>query len=145
MERLHHSFTVSEKLREHILLQLRHGCMYKVVNNNLLYHASIPLNEDGTLREVEIEPKNFAKGKDLLHKVGMIIRRAFQSQTTVERSKMYEYAVDYFLYLWCGPDSPLFDKAAMTTSNATSSKRRKHTTKRKVSTSNSASVRTSLI
>ena len=35
MERLHHSFTVSEKLREHILLQLRHGCMYKVVNNKL--------------------------------------------------------------------------------------------------------------
>jgi len=77
--------------------------------------AGAVLNEDGTLREVEIEPKNFAKGKDLLHKVGMIIRRAFQSQTTVERSKMYEYAVDYFLYLWCGPDSPLFDKAAMTT------------------------------
>ena len=113
MERLHHSFTVSEKLREHILLQLRHGCMYKVVNNNLLYHASIPLNEDGTLREVEIEPKNFAKGKDLLHKLGMIIRRAFQPQT--ENNKEREYAIDYFLYLWCGPDSPLFDKAAMTT------------------------------
>lgn len=49
MERLHHSFTVSEKLREHILLRVRHGCNKVVNNNNLLYHASIPLNEDGTL------------------------------------------------------------------------------------------------
>ena len=30
-------------------------------------------------------------------------------------NKEREYAIDYFLYLWCGPDSPLFDKAAMTT------------------------------
>ena len=43
----------------------------------------------------------------------MIIRRAFQPQT--ENNKEREYAIDYFLYLWCGPDSPLFDKAAMTT------------------------------
>ena len=89
--------------------------MYKVLNNNLLYHASIPLNEDGTLREVEIEPNHFDKGKDLLHKLGMIIRRAFQQQTELKYCKEREYAIDYFLYLWSGPDSPLFDKAAMTT------------------------------
>lgn len=114
MEKLHHNFTVSEKLREHILLLLRHGCMYKVVNNNLLYHASIPLNEDGTLREVEITPKKIAKGKDLLNKIGMIIRRAFQNNGA-ECDKDMQYATDYFLYLWCGPNSPLFDKHAMTT------------------------------
>lgn len=114
MEKLHHNFTVSEKLREHILLLLRHGCMYKVVNNNLLYHASIPLNEDGTLREVEITPKKIAKGKDLLNKIGTIIRRAFQNNGA-ECDKDMQYATDYFLYLWCGPSSPLFDKHAMTT------------------------------
>lgn len=114
MEKLHHNFTVSEKLREHILLLLRHGCMYKVVNYNLLYHASIPLNEDGTLREVEITPKKIAKGKDLLNKIGTIIRRAFQNNGA-ECDKDMQYATDYFLYLWCGPNSPLFDKHAMTT------------------------------
>ena len=25
------------------------------------------------------------------------------------------YAVDFYWYLWCGPDSPLFDKSRMTT------------------------------
>ena len=63
--------------------------------------------------KLRLSQKNFAKGKDLLHKLGMIIRRAFQPQT--ENNKEREYAIDYFLYLWCGPDSPLFDKAAMTT------------------------------
>lgn len=115
MERLHHSFTGSEKLREHILLQLRHGSMYKVVNNNLLYHASIPLNEDGTFKEIEIYPKIFASGKELLHKISGIIHRAFQPKVDTENLKERKYAIDYFLYLWCGPDSPLFDKAKMTT------------------------------
>ncbi|MDR0186529.1 fructose-bisphosphatase class III [Prevotella brunnea] len=115
IDKLHHSFTSSEKLREHIQLQLRHGCMYKVVNNNLLYHASIPLNEDGTLKEVEICPKNMAKGKDLLDNIGVIIHRAFQPKNETEDLKELNYAIDYFLYLWCGPNSPLFDKAKMTT------------------------------
>ena len=84
------------------------------MNNNLLYHASIPLNEDGTLREVEITPKKIAKGKDLLNKIGTIIRRAFQNNGA-ECDKDMQYATDYFLYLWCGPNSPLFDKHAMTT------------------------------
>ena len=52
LDRLHRSFTVSEKLRRHIRLLLQHGCMYAVFNNNLLFHASVPLNEDGSLKEV---------------------------------------------------------------------------------------------
>ena len=48
VEKLHHSFEVSEKLHKHIKLMLSHGCMYSIWNNNLLFHASIPLCEDGT-------------------------------------------------------------------------------------------------
>ena len=65
--------------------------------------------------KLKFEPNHFDKGKDLLHKLGMIIRRAFQQQTELKYCKEREYAIDYFLYLWSGPDSPLFDKAAMTT------------------------------
>ena len=115
IEKLHHSFTASEKLREHILLQLRHGCMYQTVNGNLLYHASIPLNEDGTLKEIEVCPNVSYKGKELLHKVGMLIRKAFQQNVQGEDIKEKQYAIDYLLYLWCGPNSPLFDKAKMAT------------------------------
>ena len=54
MQKLHHSFRVSEKLNKHIRTILSHGCMYNICNSNLLYHASVPLNDDGSLKEVEI-------------------------------------------------------------------------------------------
>ena len=112
MDGLRHSFMISEKLRKHIRMILRHGCMYAICNSNLLFHASIPLHADGTLKNVEIYPGKVFKGKDLMHHIGMMIRTAFQNDITPEEQ---QYAVDYFLYLWCGPDSPLFDKAKMAT------------------------------
>ena len=112
MDKINHSFQVSEKLHKHIRLLLQHGCMYAVFNNNLLFHASIPLDEDGKLKEVEIIPGTTCSGKDLLYNIGMLIRSAFQTDTTPEERN---YAIDYFLYLWCGPDSPLFDKSKMAT------------------------------
>jgi fructose-1,6-bisphosphatase-3 len=97
MQKLHHSFMVSEKLRKHIRNILRHGCMYAVYNGNLLFHAAVPLNEDGTLREVEIYPGRRYSGKDLFHHTGMLIRSAFQNDTEANER---QYAIDYFLYLW---------------------------------------------
>lgn len=112
MRKLHHSFMVSEKLGKHIRTLLQHGCMYTIINNNLLFHASCPLCDDGTLKEVEIYPGRRYSGRALMHNTGMMIRTAFQSDSdTGER----QYAIDYFLYLWCGTDSPLFDKSKMAT------------------------------
>jgi len=112
VEKLHRSFMVSEKLHAHIKLLLSHGCMYTVCNNNLLFHASVPLNEDGTLKEVEIQKGQTYSGRNLMHAIDMMIRTAFQSDTSDDER---QYAIDYFLYLWCGPDSPLFDKSKMAT------------------------------
>lgn len=112
MNRLNHSFMVSEKLHKHIKLLLQHGCMYGVCNGNLLFHASIPLNEDGSLKEVEIYPGKKYAGRELMHNTGLMIRAAFQNDTCKEER---EYAIDYFTYLWCGPDSPLFNKSKMST------------------------------
>lgn len=112
MGKLHHSFKACEKLHKHINAMLTHGCMYAVYNNNLLFHASIPLNADGTLKEVEIYPGRRYSGRSLMHHTGMMIRTAFQNDSEPQEK---EYAIDYFLYLWCGPDSPLFDKSKMAT------------------------------
>ena len=112
MKRLHHSFTVNEKLRKHIKLIFSHGCMYSIVNHNLLFHASCPLNADGSLKEVELYNGKKYCGKDLMHHTGMLIRSAFQGDTNPEER---DYGIDYFLYLWCGPDSILFDKSKMAT------------------------------
>ena len=112
MEKLHHSFRVSEKLQKHIKMILSHGCMYTICNQNLLFHAAVPLNADGSLKEVELYPGKYYTGKELMHRIGMMVRSAFQNDTPVEERL---YARDYFLYLWCGKDSPLFDKSKMAT------------------------------
>lgn len=112
ISKLHHSFSVCEKLHKHIRVMLQHGCMYGIYNNNLLFHASCPLNEDGSLKEVEIFPGKKYSGRALMHHTGMQIRTAFQQDSASEER---DYAIDYFLYLWCGPDSPLFDKSKMAT------------------------------
>ena len=111
MQKLHHSFRVSEKLRKHIRTILSHGCMYNICNQNLLFHASVPLNDDGTLKEVEILGKKY-QGRQLMQYIGQLVRAAFQNDTPDD---LKAYAKDYFLYLWCGKDSPLFDKSKMAT------------------------------
>lgn len=111
MAKLHHSFRVSDKLKKHIQCLLSNGCMYGVYNSNLLFHASMPLNADGTLKEVAVGDSHF-KGRELMHHIGMTMRAAFNADTPTEER---DFAVDYFWYLWCGPDSPLFDKSKMAT------------------------------
>ena len=112
MHKLHHSFRVSEKLQKHMRILRSHGCMYAVYNHNLLFHASVPLNADGTLKEVPLYGGRRFSGKDLMHNTGMLIRSAFTADTAPQERS---FAIDYFLYLWCGPDSTLFDKSKMAT------------------------------
>ena len=103
MQKLHHSFRISEKLHKHIRTILSHGCMFAIHNSNLLFHASIPLNDDGSLKEVEIYPGKRYSGKELMHNIGMLIRAAFQTNSasgelaSAPEEYPREYARDYFL------------------------------------------------
>ena len=141
MQKLHHSFRICEKLKKHVRTMLSHGCMYTVSNSNLLFHASCPLNDDGSLKEVEIYPGVSYSGKDLMHNIGMMIRAAF-TQGNAESTEEYpkDYARDYFLYLWCGPDSPLFEKSKMATFERYSSRIRTPIRRRKATTSSCATL-----
>lgn len=111
VDKLRHSFGVSDKLRKHMDCLLAHGSMYGVFNSNLLFHASLPLTDDGELKEVEIKGEKYA-GRELFDMVGLMVRDAFNRDSSREDR---DYARDYFWYLWCGPDSPLFDKSKMAT------------------------------
>jgi len=111
MERLRHSFQISDRLQEHVRQLLHHGAMYGIYNSNLLFHASVPMNEDGSLKEVEVEGQT-VKGRDLLDRVEQMVRTAYDDDAdAAERDR----ARDFFWYLWCGADSPLFDKSKMAT------------------------------
>ena len=111
VDKLVHSFTVSDKLSKHVDCLLSNGCMYAIYNSNLLFHASLPLNEDGSLKSVRVKEESF-KGRELFHHIGMTIREAFNDDSSDEDR---EFARDFFWFLWCAPDSPLFDKRKMAT------------------------------
>ncbi len=111
MARICHSFIISEKLQRHVECLLQKGSMYGIYNSNLLFHASVPLNEDGSLREVSVIDTPVS-GKALLEKVEQTVRAAFDSEADENERRQ---ACDYFWYLWCGPNSPLFDKSKMAT------------------------------
>ena len=111
IERIAHSFTTSEKLQRHIRCLLDNGSMYLVYNGNLLFHASVPMNPDGTLKEVFLYDGLY-KGRSLLDKVDALIRAA---HSTDSEPHMRDFAVDYLWYLWCGKDAPTFDKDRMAT------------------------------
>lgn len=111
IDRLCHSFLISDRLQRHINVQLTHGSMYGIYNSNLLYHASVPLNEDGSLHEVSVAGHH-VKGVALLERVEQMIRSAYDVGSESEERQV---GIDYFWYLWCGPESPLFDKSKMST------------------------------
>ncbi len=111
MKKLSHSFRNSEKLRKHMRCLYSNGGLYLVRNSNLMFHASMPLNADGTFMKVSIRGKEYA-GKALFDKVEQIIREAYFGDAS---NPEHNFDVDYMWYLWCGPQSPSYDKDKMTT------------------------------
>ncbi|MBQ4391009.1 MAG: fructose-1,6-bisphosphatase [Paludibacteraceae bacterium] len=109
MTQLKRSFTKSEKMQKHLKLLYQHGSLFLVRNGFLLYHAAIPLNEDGTFTEVDVCGQRVS-GKALMERIDEIVRRAYYGH-----GKEKDEALDYMLYLWCGAGSPLFNKDKMTT------------------------------
>ncbi|MDE5729932.1 MAG: fructose-1,6-bisphosphatase [Alistipes sp.] len=105
------SFLNSDKLQKHIRLLYAKGGMYLIVNSNLMYHASIPMTAEGQFKTVVVDGEPYA-GRALLDKLDRMAREAYFGTRGDAR---HERALDYMWYLWCGPDSPFFDKAKMAT------------------------------
>ena len=110
MDKLSSAFRNCEKLQRHILFLLDKGGLYKAYNGNLLFHGSIPLNEDGTFREVQIYGKSY-KGKELYDILEAYVRRAYYAVDKEEQKK----GRDIMWYIWAAPNSPLFGKSKMST------------------------------
>ena len=111
VEKLHHSFRVSDKLRRHMKVLLSNGNLYNVCNSNLLFHASMPINHDGSFKNVFVLDGHYS-GRKLYDRISHLLRAAYNDDAPAETR---QYAKDYYWYLWCGPDSPPFDKSRMTT------------------------------
>lgn len=110
MERLERAFLNCEKLQRHMRFLLNKGGLYKVYNNNLLYHGCVPLNEDGSLKNVRIYGHSY-KGKGLYEILESYVRKGFYALDGKEK----ERGKDMMWYIWLSENSPLFGKDKMAT------------------------------
>lgn len=110
MERLERAFLHCEKLQKHMHFLLSKGGLYKVYNNNLLYHGCVPLNEDGTLKAVNVYGEIY-KGKGLYEVLESYVRKGYHAIDKTER----ERGKDIMWYIWLSENSPLFGKDKMAT------------------------------
>ncbi len=110
MERLQAAFMHCQKLRVHMNFLLNKGHLYKVVNNNLMYHGCLPLDEKGEFLKVNVYGKKYS-GKALYDELEKYVRKAFFAVDETEREK----GRDILWYIWSSPESPLFGKDKMAT------------------------------
>lgn len=110
VDRLRASFVNSERLQRHIRFLFSKGSLYKVYNGNLLYHGCVPLNEDGSFKEVNIYGKKYS-GKALYDILEHYARKGYYSLDPVEKEK----GMDIMWFIWKNKNSPVFGKDKMTT------------------------------
>ena len=111
MDKVKSSFVNSEKLQQHVRVLYHKGSMYTIFNSNLLFHGGIPMNADGTLKEVTFRGKKYI-GMEYLDAVERTMREGYFNKAHTEAKRE---CMDYIWYMWCGEDSPLFGKKKMTT------------------------------
>ncbi len=110
IEHIRDSFIHSDRLQKHIGFLFRKGSLYKVYNGNLLFHGCVPLNEDGSFRDVEIYGERYS-GRALYEILEFYARRGYYSDDPIEK----EQALDIFWYIWQGRNSPVYGKDKMAT------------------------------
>ncbi len=99
IEELKAAFLNSVRLQRHIHFMYEKGSMYRIFNDNLLYHGCIPMDDMGNFEGVTLEGQTY-QGKSYLDYADHVARRAFFV-------KKDQYALDFMWYLWCGRKSPL--------------------------------------
>ncbi len=111
MEQLKTAFRRSEKLQRHVDFLFSKGGLYKCCNQNLLFHGCIPMNEDGSLMDFEVDGQRL-HGKALLDALERITRRGYYAPwNSAEQLR----GKDYMWFLWCGRHSPLFGRSRICT------------------------------
>ena len=110
MKRLEKAFLHCEKLQRHMRFLLNKGSLYKVYNDNLLYHGCVPLTEDGKLKEIRLFGKSYG-GKELYDVLDSYVRKGFFALDEQEK----EQGKNIMWCIWQHPDSPLFGKDKMAT------------------------------
>lgn len=99
MKELQADFLNSIRLQRHIRFLYEKGSMYRIYNENLLYHGCVPMDEEGNFQGVTMDGVTY-QGKAYLDYADKVARHAFSRHRT-------PWDLDFMWYLWCGRLSPL--------------------------------------
>ena len=105
MDNLLEAVRTSDKLRAHVNFLYEHGSAYLVSNDNVLFHACVPMDEDGTFHPVNHQGQLLA-GRAYYDYADRLARRAWLEHDQV--------SLDWMWYLWCGRYSPLSGRVVKT-------------------------------
>lgn len=105
MDNLMNAVRSSDKLRRHVGFLFEHGFTYLVHNGNVLFHACVPMNEDGSFCAVNHQGQMLS-GRAYYDYADRLARRAWHEHDQV--------SLDWMWYLWCGRFSPLSGRVVKT-------------------------------
>ena len=105
MDNLMNAVRSSDKLRRHVGFLFEHGSTYLVHKGNVLFHASVPMNEDGSFCAVNHQGQMLS-GRAYYDYADRLARRAWHEHDQV--------SLDWMWYLWCGRFSPLSGRVVKT-------------------------------
>lgn len=105
MDNLMNAVRCSDKLRRHVVFLYEHGSTYLVHNGNVLFHACVPMNEDGSFCAVNHQGQMLS-GRAYYDYADRLARRAWHEHDQV--------SLDWMWYLWCGRFSPLSGRVVKT-------------------------------
>ncbi len=106
MQQLKASFLRSEKLQRHVRFLYSKGGLYKCYNGNLLFHGSIPLEENGSFMSFDINGQ-LRSGRAFLDQAEALARQGYYAK---EKTPERQNGMDFLWFLWCGRNSPLFGR-----------------------------------
>ena len=92
------NFTESATLQAHVDYLYKKGGVYTCHNGNLLFHANVPLEEDGSFKQITFEGETYF-GKSYFDYVDSRARRAYFERRQAD--------LDFMYFLWCGLLSPI--------------------------------------
>ena len=95
---LRENFLSSVNLQAHVDFLYKKGTAYTRHNGTLLFHANIPLNDDGTFKQIAFEGETYS-GKAYFDYVDRRARRAYFDRNVAD--------LDFMYFLWCGLLSPI--------------------------------------
>lgn len=105
MDNLMNAVRSSDKLRRRVGFLFEHGSTYLVHNGNVLFHACVPMNEDGSFCAVNHQGQMLS-GRAYYDYADRLARRAWHEHDQV--------SLDWMWYLWCGRFSPLSGRVVKT-------------------------------